>query len=156
MAEAPIKDSRGFFKLPQNPEQGGFGYYTYGTPIAGAGQFAHPKLLSLLNLVEFRWQGMDDRKIGIGNISLAGGAKFRPHEGHVSGLDVDIRLMRKDGRQLPVRWTEPQYDRAATEMLICLFFESNLVKVIYFNDPKISRVKPRFRHDNHFHVTIFE
>jgi len=155
MAETPIKDARGFFKLPQDPEQGGHGYYTYGTPARGAGQFAHPKLLSLLNLVEHRWQGMDNRKIGIGNISLADGVKFRPHEGHVSGLDVDIRLIRKDGLQLPVGWNERQYDREATEMLICLFFESNLVKVIYFNDPKIPRVKPRIRHDNHFHVTIF-
>lgn len=156
MAEPPIKDSRGFFKLPQDPEQGGYGYYTYGTPAHGAGQFAHPKLLSLLNLVEFRWQGKDARKIGIGNISLAGGAKFDPHEGHVSGLDVDIRPIRKDGLELPVRWSDSQYDRAATEMLINLFFESNLVQIIYFNDPKIPRVKPRFRHDNHFHVTIFE
>ena len=156
MAESPIKDSRGFFKLPQDPEQGGYGYYTYGTPARGAGQFAHPKLLSLLNLVEFRWQGMDNRRIGIGNISLAGGVTFDPHEGHVSGLDVDIRPIRKDGLELPVRWTDPQYDREATEMLICLFFESNLVKIIYFNDLKIPRVKPRFRHDNHFHVTIFE
>ncbi len=156
MAEPTIKDSRGFFKLPQDPEQGGVGYYTYGTPALGAGQFAHPKLLSLLDLVEFRWQGMDDRKIGIGNISLAGGAKFRPHEGHVSGLDVDIRLIRKDGLRLPVCWNDRQYDREATEMLICLFFESSLVKVVYFNDPKIPRVRPRFKHDNHFHVTIFE
>lgn len=156
MAESPSKDSRGFFKLPQDPEQGGYGYYTYGTPPRGAGQFADPRLLSLLNLVEHRWQGLDDRKIGIGNISLAGGPKFEPHEGHVSGLDVDIRPIRKDGLHLPVRWNERQYDREATEMLICLFFESNLIKVIYFNDLKIPHVRPRFKHDNHFHVTIIE
>ena len=60
--------SAGFFMLPQHPEQGGYGFYTYGTPARGAGQFAHPKLLYVLNLVEFRWQGMDDRKMGIDNI----------------------------------------------------------------------------------------
>ena len=76
MAEHPVKDSRGYFKLPQDPEYGGYGYYTYGTPSHGAGQFVHPKLLSVLSMVEHRWQGMDDRQMGIGNISLAGGAKF--------------------------------------------------------------------------------
>jgi hypothetical protein len=73
MAQHQVKDSRGYFKLPQNPEQGGYGYYTYGTPGLGAGQFAHPKLISIINMVEHRWQGMDDRKIGFGNISLADG-----------------------------------------------------------------------------------
>ena len=156
MAEHPVKDSRGYFKLPQDPENGGYGYYTYGTPAHGAGQFVHPKLLSIISMVEHRWQGMDDRKIGFGNISLAGGGKFDPHEGHQSGLDVDIRAIRKDGRQLPVKWTDAQYDREATTKLINLFCQSCAVKVIYFNDPKITRVMRRFRHDNHFHVTIFE
>ena len=57
MAEPPIKDSHGFFNLPQHPEQDCYDYYTYGTPAQGAGQYAHPKLLSLLNLVEHRLQG---------------------------------------------------------------------------------------------------
>lgn len=77
MTEIPVKDNRGFFRLPQRPEQGGYGYYIYGTPGAGAGQFAHPRLLSLLSLIEHRWQGMDDRKIGFGNISLANGCQQR-------------------------------------------------------------------------------
>ena len=97
---------------------------------------------------------MDDRKIGIGNISLAGGVKFEPHKGHQSGLDADIRLIRKDGPERPVLWTDELYDREATGQLIKLFFESGIIEVIYFNDPKIPRVKPRFNHDNHFHVTI--
>lgn len=99
---------------------------------------------------------MDKRKIGIGNISLAGGGKFDPHKGHQSGLDVDIRLIRKDGLKLPARWSNAQYDREAAAKLIALFFESNIVKVVFFNDPKIPRVTPRFKHDNHFHVTIFK
>ena len=156
MAQHQVKDSRGYFKLPQNPEQGGYGYYTYGTPGLGAGQFAHPKLISIINMVEHRWQGMDDRKIGFGNISLADGEKFDPHKGRQSGLDVDIRALRKDGKQLPVKWTDAQYDREATTQLINLFFQSCAVKVIYFNDPKIHRVMRRFKHDDHFHVTIFE
>jgi hypothetical protein len=155
MTEIPVKDNRGFFKLPQRPEQGGYGYYTYGTPGAGAGQFAHPRLLSLLSLIEHRWQGMDDRKIGFGNISLANGEVFNPHKGHQSGLDIDIRPLRVDGLELPVTWNDTKYyDHDATARLIKLFFDCGAIKVIYFNDKKIPRVVPRVHHDNHFHVTI--
>lgn len=52
--------------------------------------------------------------------------------------------------------TDAQYEREATAKLINLFCQSCIVKVIYFNDPKIHRVMRRFRHDNHFHVTIVE
>lgn len=53
-----------------------------------------------------------------------------------------------------MRWTEPQYDRDATAKLISMFFDSNIIKVLYFNDLQIPRVRQRFKHDNHFHVTI--
>jgi penicillin-insensitive murein DD-endopeptidase len=47
------KDSRGFFVLPQAPEEGG--YYVYGNVggVPGTGhlaQYAHPNLLSLIFL----------------------------------------------------------------------------------------------------------
>ena len=54
MLQLQPKDARGDCNLPQRPE--GAGYYTYGTPAYGAGQYAHPKLLSLPFLVEGRWQ----------------------------------------------------------------------------------------------------
>jgi murein endopeptidase len=146
------KDSRGFFTLPQRPEDAG--YYTYGTPANGAGQYADPRLLSLLLLLEHRWQGIDDRRFGIGNISLADGTKYSPHDGHRSGRDVDIRLFRKDGKPEPVTRFDEQYDRDATARLIGMFFESGIVQVVFFNDPLIPRVRPLARHDDHFHVTI--
>lgn len=152
MAEVQPNDSRGFFMLPQRPEDAG--YYTYGTPVRGAGQYADPRLLSLLLLIEHRWQGMDDRKIGIGNISLADGVKYEPHSSHKNGRDVDIRLFRKDGKQAPVSRFEAQYDQTATAKLIGMFFESGIIEVVYLNDPMIPRVKPRAHHDDHFHVTI--
>lgn len=152
MLEIQHKDSRGDFMLPQHPEEAA--YYTYGTPPGGAGQYAHPKLISLLLMVEHRWQGIENRKIGIGNISLAGGGKYPAHNGHKSGRDVDIRLFRKDGKEEPVTRFDPQYDQQATARLIELFFESDLIEVIFFNDPMIPRVKSLNRHDDHFHVTI--
>jgi hypothetical protein len=44
--------------------------------------------------------------------------------------------------------------QAATAELISMFLQSPIIKVIYFNDPMIPRVKPQARHDDHFHVTI--
>ncbi|MGK5081061.1 hypothetical protein ACQ4W6_22555 [Janthinobacterium sp. HLX7-2] len=129
-------------------------YYAYGTPTRVAGQDAHPKWLSLLFMVEARWQGMDKRAIGFGNFSLADGAKFDPHEGHQSGLDIDVRPLRKDGAEASVSWSDTQYDHDATTKLISLFLEYSIVKVIFFNDKEIPRVIQRIHHDNHFHVTV--
>lgn len=154
MIEIQPKDSRGYFMLPQKPE--GAAYYTYGTPPSGPGQYAHQKLLSLIFMIEHRWQALDDRKIGIGNISLAGGDHFPPHDGHKRGRDVDIRPLRKDRKSAPVTRWDQQYDRDATAKLIELFFESHIIQVIYFNDLTIPRVKPASYHDDHFHITIKE
>lgn len=44
-------DRRGFFVLPLAPEEAG--YYTYGTPVGGAGQYAHPQMLTFIFQLEF-------------------------------------------------------------------------------------------------------
>jgi murein endopeptidase len=89
MLEVQPKDSRGYFMLPQAPEEAG--YYVYGSPEQGAGQYAHPATLTLLFFVERDWQAVDSRKFGVGNISLAGGSEFKPHHSHMDGLQVDVR-----------------------------------------------------------------
>ena len=83
------KDSRAYFMLPQAPAD--CGYYVYGTPTGGAGQYAHPDMLSLLFFVERAWQAQDVRKFGIGNISKAGGPLFKPHSTHRNGLQVESK-----------------------------------------------------------------
>jgi len=75
------KDSRGYFMLPQAPEDAG--YYVYGTPVRGAGQYGHPALLSVLFWVEREWQAVDHRKFGVGNISQAGGPAYPKCSGQV-------------------------------------------------------------------------
>jgi len=58
--ESPApSDSRGYFLIPQAYEGGGF--YVYGTPDKGRGQYAHPKLISALLQVDIpshadRWK----------------------------------------------------------------------------------------------------
>ena len=151
-AALQIKDSRGYFVLPQQPEDAG--YYTYGTPGGGQGQFTHPKLMSFLFNVANQWSAIDNRLIGIGNISLADGAKFIPHHGHLSGLEVDIRLMRKDGKKEAVTRFDPQYDREGTKKLVQLLWSTGQIKRVRFNDLSIPRVVFTPGHDNHLHVDI--
>lgn len=152
MSDLAVMDARGFFKLPQAPE--GAGYYTYGTPESGGGQYTHPALMSLICRVESAWQEQDPRKFGIGNISLPGGGEFKKHNGHKSGLDVDIRPLRKDGLNKPVTRFQQHYDRAATARLIQIFYGTGVTKVIFFNDLSVPHVLHCPRHDDHFHVTI--
>ena len=154
MLELQPKDSLGYFNLPQRPE--GAACYTYGTPPSGGGQYAHPQLLSLLFMIERQWQSIDSRKIGFGNISLAGGATYSGHNSHRNGRDIDVRLLRKDGKELGVTRFDPQYDHDATAQLISIFFGFSYIQVIYFNDPTIPRIRSLIRHDDHFHVTIKE
>lgn len=152
MLEVQPKDSRGYFTLPQRPEDAG--YYVYGTPGGGAGQYAHPALLSLLFFVEREWQAIDDRKFGIGNISLAGGGNFADHDSHKDGLQVDVHPVRIDGAKIAVTYFDSDYDRVATEKLIGFFSSHPFVKSVLFNDPAISGTRRAFGHDNHFHVNV--
>lgn len=147
-----IQDKRGFFILPQAPEDSG--YYTYGTPLNGTGQYTHPALMCVIFQVAHRWREIEKRRFGIGNISLADGVQYEKHKTHRSGLDVDIRPLRKDAAELPVTRFDSEYDRDATARLIRLFLETCRVKKLYFNDISIPRVKQARHHDNHFHVSI--
>lgn len=152
MEDIPIQDTRGFFVLPQAPEEAG--YYVYGTPSRGRSQYAHPKLLTLIFQVEHRWGALDDRRFGVGNISLADGAIHTDHATHRSGLEVDIRPLRKDGKRLPCNRFDEQYDREATAKLITLFQQSSFVRRVLFNDVLIPGVKHAKHHDDHFHVDV--
>lgn len=152
--EVQPKDKRGYFMLPQAPE--GAGYYVYGTPGQGAGQYAHPMMMSMLLFVERQWVTLDTRKFGIGDISLAGGGRYEPHRSHKTGLEVDIRPLRKDGKRSVVywQWTD-QYDKAATAALIELFRAYPGVGKVYFNDPDLRHLaQPLVNHDNHLHVEL--
>lgn len=161
MLEVQPKDSRGYFMLPQAPEDAG--YYVYGTPNQGRAQYAHPKLLSVIFYVAREWQAIDDRKFGIGNISIAGGLPYDGHSSHQKGIEVDIRPVRKDklsGQSANLTRFDAAYDCEATTKLIGLFAAHPMVKVIYFNDDKVQqaigggRVKSLRWHDDHFHVDL--
>ena len=110
--------------------------------------------MTVLLWVEREWAAVDNRKFGIGNISLADGPK-NEHASHMNGMQVDVRAVRNDGLQLPVTWHDQEYDQDATGKLIGIFFSHPLAKKILFNDTRTHpRVMPWPQHDNHFHVEI--
>ncbi|MBB3121890.1 penicillin-insensitive murein endopeptidase [Pseudoduganella violacea] len=160
------RDSRGYVMLPQAPEDAG--YYVYGNVghVRGTGhlaQYAHPNLLSLIFFIEREWQAVDERKFGIGNISLAEGRKYE-HDGHRKGIEMDIRPVRKDkltGEAARCsRFDVKVYDREATIKLICLFLQHPMVSKVFFNDDKVQQACGRVRslkgHDDHIHIEIRE
>lgn len=151
MLKVQPKDSRGYFMLPQAPEDAG--YYVYGTPGGGAGQYAHSTALSLIFFIEREWAAIDPRKFGVGNISLAGGGDYPDHDSHKNGLQIDVRLIRRDGGHSGVTYLSPDYDADATTKLIVLFRAHPSVHSILFNGP-VPGVTPAKRHDDHFHVNV--
>jgi penicillin-insensitive murein endopeptidase len=147
-----LQDKRGYFMLPQMPEESG--YYTYGTPPDGRAQYAHVQMLNFIFKLEQGWRLSEERKIGIGNISLAEGTQFPPHRSHRSGLEVDIRPTRKDGSKRPVRWSSPEYDHAATKRMVDPIWQTGMVKRVGFNDPNIASATYMSGHDDHLHVEV--
>jgi murein endopeptidase len=160
-----LSANRGYFMLPRAPEDAG--YYVYGNlhgmPNSGRlAQYAHPGLLSLIFFVEREWQARDDRKFGIGNISIAGGASYDRHQSHRKGTEVDVRPVRTDkltGQAARVTRFDSAYDREATMLLIGLFAGHPNVSRVYFNDDKVQAalgglVRSLHGHDDHFHVEI--
>ena len=99
-------------------------------------------------------------RVPVGELSFFGGGAIRHHATHEMGLDVDLGVVRRDGRQcrrLGSSYRHAQYDRAATRVLVEAIYESapGLVKLIYFNDPQLVREGLVVRyphHDDHLHV----
>lgn len=161
------RDQLGRYMLPQAPEDAG--YYVYGNVggVPGTGhlaQYAHPNMLSVIFWVEREWQAIDDRKFGIGNISVANGLKY-DHHTHMKGIEMDIRPVRKDkmvGQAARCSYMDTAvYDREATIKLVRLFLQHPMVRLIYFNDEKVQqatggRVKFWPDHNDHLHIEIWD
>jgi hypothetical protein len=134
--------------LPQHA----LSYYSY-SPIGR--QYATTKCVQALQRIcgqfSLKFPGL---KIGIGDISFEQGGEMLPHKTHKHGVNVDVRPLRKDKRNLPTFISQPDYSREFTKVLVaCLLSDAN-VKAILFNDTHIKGVKSWPGHDNHLHVTM--
>jgi hypothetical protein len=158
--ELPDPSKQGFRRLPA-PDQESFyyGYNPSGRPYDPKRQYARPETLSVIVDLAQKWGLSDNRRIGIGDVNESDGGNFpgNPHNSHHSGLDFDMRAMRKDGQEGRVAYGQANYDRDAT--LIQMLKESGRVKKILFNDPMAIKqfkgfVQPYKGHDDHLHVTV--
>ena len=162
------KDRRGYFMLPQAPEDAG--YYVYGNvhhvPGTGAqAQYAHPNMLTMIFQIEREWRAIDDRNFGIGNISIDGGEPYDGHQTHRKGIEMDCRPVRTDhmtGQGAHCTYKDRTYDQEATIKLIRLFLNHPWVRIVYFNDDAVQKVLGRGRvktvtgHNDHFHVELWQ
>lgn len=88
----------------------------------------------------------------IGDISYSDGKVMSPHVSHRRGIDVDIRPIRKDSKNLPVSIGDPQYDQKRTKAVVEIIKKYTLTSSILFNDTAIAGVTYASGHHNHLHV----
>ena len=149
--------------IAQLPDSGP-GYYTYYATDRrgrldsppGYHRYARPEVIRAIQWVGTEWQRTHPRgpRIGVGDLSLLGGGPTPRHGAHQRCLEVDLRPLRLDGRELSATFTDPQYSRALTEQLVMLIRRNPIarVRVILFNDPAMAGVKAYPNHNNHLHV----
>jgi len=105
-----------------------------------------------------RWHLLHaNRPMSVGQISKRGGGAFAPHLSHQDGCDVDVRPLRKDGANIGVDISSPQYDAGLTKELIELWWKSAPVKLVVFNDRACIAAglsREHAGHGNHFHVRL--
>ena len=104
-----------------------------------------------------RWAARGGSPVSFGDISQPGGGDMPGHAGHERGREVDMRPMRTDGRNLPVTWESPKYDRDETRALVQMIREQHPGATILFNDPVLVReglVQRYAGHDNHLHLRL--
>lgn len=103
-------------------------------------------------------------KTSHGEASFEHGGNISGHSTHEVGLDVDLGLIRRDGRhcrRLGLDYRDAQYDRARTRQLIEAVYDAapGRVKLIYFNDPVLVReglVVSYPNHSHHLHIRYCE
>lgn len=102
--------------------------------------------------------------VSVGELSFEHGGNIAGHATHEIGLDVDIGLVRHDGRHcrlLGVAYRDAQYDREMTRELAKAVHETapHQLKLIYFNDPRLiaeGLVVGYRNHAHHLHVRYCE
>lgn len=137
----------------------GVGFYTYdprtGEPPGGPDRRFGTETL-VRNLIELGgWWAQtypDKPRLGIGDLSRRGGGPFRDaHLSHQNGLDVDIRLPRRDGVEGPAN--PGNYDRDLTQAVVDRAFAQGAELVLVGPSLDIhGPVTTWPNHDDHLHL----
>lgn len=134
----------------------GPGFYSY---APSSRRYGIPETIRTLQQISSTWAAAhpSGARIGFGDISLQGGGPISGHASHQKGVDVDVRLMRNDGKEEPTVYQSANYSRALTQQLIDLIRANGVLRVqyIFFNDPQAKGVSKWPNHDNHLHVRFY-
>ena len=151
VAEAPQLPSGVNTVLPRS----GPGFYSY-HPGSPQRQYGTAETIRALQTIGARWLAAHPAgpRIGVGDISFRGGGRMPPHASHARGVDVDLRIMRGDGKEEGATFRDAAYSRSLTQQLVDTIRGNGVLPVhmILFNDPAVTGVKPWKGHDNHLHV----
>jgi Penicillin-insensitive murein endopeptidase len=142
-------------------QSGGFGFYSYGSKTQDRQWGTQKTIQTLENVATDFWFAYPTAKLGYGDISFQFGGTMSPHSTHKDGRNVDVRPCRKNDEQLPVSYTDADYDFDKTKYLVETFLCQLNVKSILFNDKEIQKidktlVKSCTGHDNHLHIIMAE
>ena len=117
-----------------------------------ATQVVHDVLIKIAGL----WHDLDpDHPISIGQISHKRGGDFPPHKQHKLGVEADMRPLSKDGQDLHLTFSSPEYSRDLTREFVTFLRANARVHKIFFNDPRLiqeSLTNHAAGHDNHLHL----
>lgn len=121
-------------------------------------RYGLPETIAALKAIGRSWQAAHPSgpRVRIRDISRCGGGKFSPHGSHRMGIDVDIGLMRSDGRTAGVNFKlQPDaYSAPLTQRLVDTIRGNGVLRVqqIFFADPRVSNVTHDDKHYDHLHV----
>jgi hypothetical protein len=95
-------------------------------------------------------------RVRIGDISMRGGGEFPPHKSHRMGIDVDIAIMRNDGKEELVNFKTHSrlYSRPLTQELVNAIRGNGILRVhrLFFADRGVTNVNHDNIHNKHLHV----
>jgi hypothetical protein len=150
-------------QLPSNS-----GYISYQPPDE---QWGQEKTLRALNVLGILWWARHNflqtgqwnaPRIQIGDISYEGGGDHPQHASHHLGVDVDIRILANDNREMRCKITDACYNRELTQELIDILLmqaespEGTPVQFIFTADRGLQGPPSIVRYDNahydHIHV----
>ncbi|RDH44055.1 penicillin-insensitive murein endopeptidase [Zooshikella ganghwensis] len=134
------KSKTSFIQMPA----GGRGFYTYTSAKRAWGK---PRLVYGLQRVAAAWKKEKPTwgEIGIGDISFQKGGFIRGHASHRKGIDVDIRLIRKDGlRQGSTIYKNSYSYKRSREFLNSYLQKYFKVNLVFFNDKNMFSMLPRY------------
>ncbi len=121
---------------------------------ADAHKFGIADAVSAIREIGQIWARRGHPRIGIGDLSLRGGGPTPAHDSHRTGIDIDIRPMRRGGEEMPVTFNDSAYSRERTQELCDLIYANGklAVQFVLFNDRGVSGVRPAGGHHNHLHI----